>query len=208
MGYLDKQSRVIDIVLTERGRRLYAAGELEFSYFGLFDDGIDYSPYSTGTLSEEERLVQIESTPMMEPTFVRDVRGVIAPLEPASNVFTAAPGYNEVPHMVKPTGDSLELSSDQRRDGGTYSRTGTSVAQIDLKVSGDTERGNPGFLIRVFSSGTEGLHPLILKRDLAGRRAFDPFVAVAVDDEKVPDIAKVDDPSTRRIGSSLRSRKG
>ncbi len=198
MGYLDKQSRVIDIVLTERGRRLYAAGELEFSFFGLFDDGIDYDPFYTGSLSEEERALQIESTPMLEAPFIKDIRGTVAPLEPTSHIFTASPGYVRIPHMTEPDESSVDLRADQRRDGGTYSRTGTNSPQIELYVDGDTERGNPGFLVRVLSSGSNGLQPLPPRHDLSGRRAYDSFIAMAVDNEDVLDKPKIEDPSSIR----------
>lgn len=200
MGYLDKQSRVIDIVLTERGRRLYATGRLDFAYFGLFDDGLDYDPYSSGTLTDAEREVQIEATPMLEAPFIRETRGSTAPLEPRSHLFTAAPGYSSIPRMVSPSsGTSVELAVDQRRRGDSYVRTGTSLAQIEMSVVGDTEQGNPGFIVRVYSSGSNGLEALDLKKDLNGRRAFDPFIAVSIDDEPALDQPKVGDASSARV---------
>lgn len=67
MGYLDKQSRVIDVVLTECGRRLYALGKLDFAYFGLFDDMIDYDPVkASGSFTDDERDQQAEATPILE----------------------------------------------------------------------------------------------------------------------------------------------
>lgn len=204
MGYLDKQSRVIDIVLTERGRKLYALGELDFEYFALFDDGLDYDPWSTGTLSDADREAQIEATQMLEAPFIRDVRGTVAPMEPTSHLFTAAAGYQFIPQMDRPAdGDELSLMADQRRKGETYTRTGTSVAQIDMSVIGDREQGNPGFIVRVFASGSNGLQPLDLRKDLSGRRAFDPFIAVSVDDETPLDAPTVSDPTSRRVVGSL-----
>ncbi len=199
MGYLDKQSRVMDVVLTERGRRLYASGRLDFAYFALFDDGLDYDPYSTGSLSEQERQQQIEATPMLEAPFVREVRGATAPGEPRSHIFTAAPGYSSMPMVTSPDGSELTLMADQRRTLDTYSRTGTSLAQIDLVMEGDTEQGNPGFIVRVFASGSNGLEELDLRRDLSGRRSLDPFLAVSIDDERPLDGPSVGDPSSSRV---------
>lgn len=199
MGYLDKQSRVIDVVLTERGRRLFAIGQLDFAYFGLFDDGLDYDPYSTGSLTDEEREELIEATPMLEAPFIREVRGVAAPMEPLSHLFTAAPGYENIPRMITPTdGQQVSLMVDQRRTAGVYTRTGTSLAQIDLGVAGDTEQGNPGFIVRVFLSSSSGLSVQEMKKDLQGRRAFDPFIAASVDDEQPLDVPKVSNPSLSR----------
>lgn len=207
MGYLDKQNRVIDVVLTERGRKLYATGDLDFTYFALFDDGLDYDPYSTGSLSEQERESLIEATPMLEATFVRDIRGTVAPGEPRSHVFTAAGGFSHIPRMSQPTSSSLNLMADQRKSGGVYGRTGTSHAQIDMKIVGDIEMGNPGFIVRVFASGSNGLQALDLRKDLSGRRAYDPFIAVSVDDEVPIDKPTVGNPSLSRLGDTSARRK-
>ncbi|HEU5118702.1 MAG TPA: hypothetical protein VFT74_19060 [Isosphaeraceae bacterium] len=198
----------MDIVLTERGRELYALGQLDFEYFGLFDDGLDYDPWSTGSLSDEEREAQIEATPMLEAPFIRDVRGTVAPLEPTSHLFTAAGGYRSIPRMSSPTDrDGIDLMADQRRQGETYTRTGTSLAQIDMKVVGDTEAGNPGFIVRVLISGSNGLQALEVRNDLQGRRSFDPFLAVSIDGEGPIDRPSVDDPSSSRVVNRISPRK-
>lgn len=209
MGYLDKQSRVIDVILTERGRKLFAVGRLDFAYFGLFDDCLDYDPVpATGSYSETEREVQIEATPMFEAPFVKDVRGATAPLEPVDHIFTASPGYRVIPRMLSPLdGDEASLVSDQRNEDGVYRRTGTNFAQIDPRVVGDAEKGNPGFVVRVFASGSNGLQPLKFRHDLNTRRAVDPFVAVAVDSELIHDDPKVSKPDSMRIAERIDPRK-
>lgn len=209
MGYLDKQSRVIDVVLTERGRKLYSTGRLDFAYFGLFDDCIDYDPVrASGSFSDEEREAQVESTVILEAPFVRDVRGTVAPLEPIDHVFTASPGYVQIPTMVAPLdGSEVDLMADQRREDGVYRRTGTSLAQIDLDMVGEVERGNPGFIVRVLSSGSNGLQPLEFRRDLSARRAVDPFIAVSVDDEGVSDRLLVRQPESMRVEDRSTRRK-
>lgn len=208
MGYLDKQSRVIDVVLTERGRRLYALGELNFAYFGLFDDGLDYDPYSTGSLTEEERQEQIEATPMMEAPIVRETRGTVAPGEPRSHLFTAGAQYKQIPQMISPTTASLSLMVDQRRLDSTYYRTGTSFATLEFSIIGNTEAGNPGYIVRVFSSGSNGLTPLDLRKDLKGRRAYDPFIAISIDDETPIDAPSVSKPNSSRVANMVLRTKG
>ncbi len=208
MGFLDKQSRVVDIVLTEKGRKLYAAGKLDFTYFGLFDDGIDYDPYSTGSLTHEEREAIIENTPMHEAPFIPDVRGATAPMEPIHHLFTAGPDYDNIPHMLYPSdGDPVSLMADQRRTDGSYSRTGTSLAQIDMQVTGDSEPGSPGFIVRVFASGSNGLTAVDIRRDLSGRKSYDPFLAISVDDERPVDVPTVDRPNSARIAETRIGRK-
>lgn len=209
MGYLDKQSRVLDVLLTERGRKLFAVGRLDFAYFGLFDDCLDYDPVpSTGSYSDAEREVQIEATPMLEAPFVKDVRGATAPLEPIDHIFTAIDGYREIPRMLSPTdGDEAPLMADQRNEDGVYRRTGTSFSQIDPRVVGDAEKGNPGFVVRVFASGSNGLQPLRFRHDLSSRRVADPFVAVAVDAELLQDEPNVSAPDSSRIAERSDPRK-
>jgi len=209
VGYLDKQSRVVDVVLTEKGRKLFAVGRLDFAYFGLFDDCLDYDPVpGTGSYTNEQREAQIEATLVLEAPFVRDVRAATAPLEPIDHIFTAAPGYVQVPAMLSPVdGDEASLMADQRVDGGVYRRTGTSYVQIDPQVAGDVERGNPGFIVRVFSSGSNGLQPLKFRHDLNTRRAADPFVAVAVDSELLHDGPKVSVPDNMRVANRSNPRK-
>lgn len=183
MGFLDKQSRVVDFVLTERGRRLYATGQLDFAYFSLFDDGVDYDPYSTGSLSHEERELLVEDVLMLEAPFIHEVRGAEGPLEPRSHIFTAAPGYLTVPHMSSPVdGGTISIMCEQLVDAdGTYQRRTSTTAVLDLAVTGEVEVGNPGFLVRVFTSGSVGLNEIDPRRDLSGRRVYDPFLAISVD---------------------------
>ncbi len=206
MGYLDKQSRVIDFILTERGRKLYSTGQLDFTYFALLDDGVDYDPWSTGSMSPAERELQVEALPMFEAPFVRDTRATRDPLEPVSHLFTAAANYTTVPAISSPLdGAQLTLGGDQQQADGTYTRTGTSLAQIDLSLVGGVEPNNPGFIVRVFASGSNGLVPLGLRRDLQGRRSYDPFIAVAIDGEKpINDVPETGAPARRPSPTTVR----
>jgi len=43
MGFLDKKERILDIVLTDRGRELLSKNEMHVSYYAFSDDGINYS---------------------------------------------------------------------------------------------------------------------------------------------------------------------
>jgi hypothetical protein len=205
MGYLDKQSRVIDFVLTEHGRKLFSVGQLDFTYFALLDDGVDYDPWSTGSMTPTERELQVEALPMLEAPFIRDVRSTQAPLEPVSHLFTAAANYATIPAVSSPVdGAQLALGGDQQQDDGTYTRTGTSLAQIDLSLVGGVEPHDPGFIVRVFASGSNGLVPLDLRHDLQGRRAYDPFIAVAIDDEKPIDTVQPGDITRRASATTVK----
>jgi len=43
MAFLDQKERVLDIVLTDKGRELLSKNQLNFVYFAFSDEGIDYS---------------------------------------------------------------------------------------------------------------------------------------------------------------------
>lgn len=185
MGLLDKQSRVIDFVLTERGRRLYAAGKLRFSYFAVFDDGIDYSPYSTGSLNDQERELAIEMSLVEEASTIPEVGYPYYPLEPRSHVFTAEGGYEIVPSIASPTSGSrtVEFMQEQSRRG--LKRFGTSVIDLEVDVDDDDELNDDRFTVSVYMSGSNGYRELEHKRDLSSRRVYDPFLAMSLDDELV-----------------------
>lgn len=185
MGFLDKQSRVIDFVLTERGRQLYATGELDFAYFSLFDDGIDYDPTDCDTQEEIEQ--QIQALPVLEAPFIKEKRAVRSPGEPISHLFNASPVYSSIPHLDSPSaGDELEIICKQELGpDGRFLRTSSTVAMIDVRVVGDREGVNPGFIVRTFTSGTNGVNEVAYRRDLAGRKVVDSFVAVSVDQEQI-----------------------
>lgn len=189
----------MDFVLTERGRRLYATGELDFAYYAFFDDGIDYDPHSSGTLTIDEIEKQVESTPMLEAPFIHEVRGTDAPGEPRYHIFAAAPNYGTVPRLLSPVeGELVELSCDQFPTRGGYTRKNSSKALITMSLSGETEPSNPGYLIRVFSSGSTGLQEIDPRRDLSGRRTYDPFLAVSVDADPPADLHSTSRSAQRR----------
>lgn len=72
MSFLDRNTRIIDFVLTQEGKKLRSEGKLNFTYFQLFDDAIDYFPYisNSGSLTAAEHtasmIQQIEETNVCE----------------------------------------------------------------------------------------------------------------------------------------------
>jgi hypothetical protein len=188
VGFLDRKSRVLDVILTERGRRLFANGELDFAYVSFFDDGIDYDPYgSSGSMTDEERDTYAYSTPMLECHVIPDRRSAGLPLEPLSQLFAAAQGYNGVPRLLAPpTGSQVDLRCNQSPKDQGYNRYDTTFAEVRLEIS-DGALQSEGFSIHVYGSGSDGLTELKTRRDLRGRRALDPFIAINVDDERPVD---------------------
>jgi len=202
MGFLDKKDRIIDLVLTERGRQLYGQGLLEFTYFAVFDDGLDYDPVpSTGTLTDDQREQQMETSLVMEAPYVRSQRGSSLLFEPLNHVFTAADGFSIIPKISSPATGSFEIVCDQypgSKTGAKYTRSASTVAKLGLELDGDVEAGNPGFMVKVFVSGSTGLQELEPIRDSDFRRAFDPFIACSIDAEPLPDVPDPNDPRSFR----------
>lgn len=71
-GFLDKNDRIIDMVLTNEGKRLLSNGELRFCYFALFDDEVDYRPFvaNSSSLTTDQLSSSIED--QIENTLVRE----------------------------------------------------------------------------------------------------------------------------------------
>lgn len=181
MGFLDEKSRVLDVVLTELGRTAYSEGKMELFYFSLFDDGIDYDPFIDDASTDVDSV--IDSTPILEATFVRNVRTSRNVGGPKSQLFGAGSGYESIPSMSIDL-SSIELRGEQSRDEeGSYAREGSNVVSITPLMEGEIEQGNPGFIVRLFSSGSFGETELIPRRSMNGKICFDPFIEVIIDQE-------------------------
>lgn len=212
MGFLDKQDRVIDMVLTDEGKRLLSLGELEFSYYAFFDDEVDYSPYipNSSSLSSADLSAsivrEIEATPVREATVGsnfshalsgRDCTNVNRP------IFTMPHGQGFLPRveLVLPSSGTVEVSQRQREvvyikrdDTGKpiqqigpaskgYERFHAGVATIDVRLKDFFEHSD-GFLLRVFSSGSDsGLKEIFSKRDFRNDRSYSLETKIFVDDE-------------------------
>lgn len=199
MGFLDRKNRVLDVVLTERGRRLFANGELDFAYVSFFDDGIDYDPYDPdGDMTDEERDEHQYTSPMLEPLVVPDRSSAQLSLEPQNQLFGVAQGYPGVPRMLAPsTGSQVELRCTQvPRDQG-FHRRDTTFSEVRLEVS-EGALHSEGFSVHVYTSGSDGLQELKVRRDLQGRRALDPFIAISIDDERPVDQPTVQTERTKK----------
>jgi hypothetical protein len=50
MGILDKKTRILDVVLTNRGRELLSKNQLTFAYYAFSDEGVDYKGALTSSV--------------------------------------------------------------------------------------------------------------------------------------------------------------
>ena len=184
MGFLDAKDRIVDFVLTERGRQLFALGALDFTFFAVFDDGIDYDPWSAESPDDDGRQAMIESTAMFEAPSIPIPQATSSSLEPSSHVFTAADGFVVIPKIDPSVTASLALHCTQvAGNSSKYFRRDSNHAFLPLRLIGDVEPHLGGFEITVFVSGSPGLQELVPKTDSELRRCFDPFLACTVDGE-------------------------
>lgn len=72
MGFLDKNNRIIDMVLTGYGKELFSKGELRFVYWAAFDDEVDYDPYVAESGSLTEEALAAKKFQLIEDTIVRE----------------------------------------------------------------------------------------------------------------------------------------
>lgn len=122
-GFLDRSTRIIDLVLTGYGKSLLSKGQLNFCYWIPFDDETDYQPYisQSGSLSSAQLTAafneSIELSPVREATTGyrsfnssgSDFTNVHRPL------FTMAQGQTVLPRTIFPVTSSREVSTKQRR---------------------------------------------------------------------------------------------
>lgn len=154
-GFLDKNTRIIDMVLTGEGKFLLSKGDLHFVYFVPFDDEINYTPYlsMSGTLSgsslKDAICAEIEETPIREATtgYIRynrsgsDNTNVFRPL------FTMPQGQQVLPKMkmIGVPADDFELITRQQK-------------VVDIHIQKDAA-GNTLQTIGPFDRGVERFDP-------------------------------------------------
>lgn len=124
-GFLDKNSRIIDMVLTGEGKALLAKGDLNFVYWTPFDVEIDYDPYmaNSGSLTTAQLSASIdtliENAPIREATtgYKRLNSKGLDTTNVSNPLFTVPQGHRVIPRMKVtdgPTG-SIDIEVKQRK---------------------------------------------------------------------------------------------
>lgn len=187
MGLLDKKERIVDMILTQEGRRQLSLGQLEFRYFCLFDDEVDYDPYvpSTGSLTDTQ-LRELKTRLIEDAVVFEAFHGVVPAVArdrdnlglPRSRIFDMPQGSDLLPRATF-TPDVLSGSLEIRQaivsaDGpeslpaGVMRQTPTVFGISTDVVDGFVDSKDVGVLVRVFVSGSEGLQEVIPARDYSG----------------------------------------
>lgn len=164
-GFLDSKERVVDMVLTDYGRKLYSKGKLRFVYYAFSDDEIDYDPwitnsaYISGTLDGPDLtgsiVEQIQTQHVFEAVTGmafgkdKDCKDTVCI---KNLLFTMPQGQNILPEMeMIPEVESGSLGSKQRKLQKQYTGKGKvglstleSIHPIDEGI--ETFRNNKLFL--------------------------------------------------------------
>lgn len=169
-GFLDKNTRIIDMVLTDHGKKLYSQGKLEFKYYALSDEGVDYDPFisNSGSLTPTQlsasKIEQIEATLVREATFGLE-NGLNNAAKDETNIkdllFTMPQGQTILPKMKF----SPELSS------GSITINQTQL--IDSHVTVDTDGNRVSHPVSNMTRGFEKAEQTRLDFDLSINDFFD-----------------------------------
>lgn len=160
-GFLDKNNRIMDVVLTGEGKYLLSKGELRFVYWVPFDNEVDYDPFltTTGSLTAIQKSAsideQIENSPVREAT--TGYRRMSVSGSDTTNLreplFTVPQGLMVVPRMTGtdgPTG-SIDIEVKQQKVSELFIKkdpAGNVTEQL-----GPYERGFERFDTSVFVLG-------------------------------------------------------
>lgn len=198
-GFLDRDTRIIDMVLTSQGKSLLSKGALKFCYWIPFDDEIDYRPFlaESGSLSTAQLSASvyrsIEETPIREAT--TGYRNFNASGSDYTNVhnpmFTMPQGQVVLPRSSFPsTSSSLDsqhhqIRTSQRKvqriyqDRDNWGKFSNKIEPMDI----GTERYESSNFVLEFSYTkdsfppdfpTEGFHIRILRSGSNGWVELDP----------------------------------
>ena len=136
-GFLDKNTRVMDMILTLEGKRLMSTNQLDFAYFALFDDEVDYDPYIAQSGSMTDTEVSGMKLDLTETSLIREaVSGYLYGINGDSfdftnvknKLFTMKQGSKVIPTFTLQSGPSgsTELSMRQQK-----------VQNVSVRTEGD-----------------------------------------------------------------------
>jgi len=127
-GFLDKNTRIVDVVLTNNGKRLLSQNKLNFCYWVPFDDELDYDPFISGSASlSQEQLsssvyLSIETTPIREAVSGYKIGNMLSTDKTNVNrpMFTMAQGQTQLPQAQFPDDSSRTIETKQRKVSIVY----------------------------------------------------------------------------------------
>lgn len=127
-GFLDKNIRVNDFVLTDYGKKKLSDGTLNFKYYSFSDDGIDYEPFISTSGSLTDSALTSSKINNIEDSLVREAatgmsEGVDSNGEDFTNIryllFTMPQGQKVLPTFeITPdvTGSEIDVQQQKLQD--------------------------------------------------------------------------------------------
>lgn len=207
-GFLDRETRIEDVVLTNYGKRLLSTGDLHFCFWAPSDDEIDYDPVVCNSssmtdvqLSESIR-ASIEDTPVREA--VHGYRDFNSEYEDFTNIqrvmFTKAQTQDNLPRAKFPVDADRTISTKQRKNQTLYVESNPNTKNVITEiVDGGVERfdssffvlefdyengsfppdfNSNGFRLEILKSGSSGFNEMTAKRDMSNDLSFDSNIKI------------------------------
>jgi hypothetical protein len=223
MGFLDKKDRVIDMVLTDEGKRQLSAGELELSFYAFFDDGVDYDPWvaESGSLDADALLARkrqlIEDTLSLEATPGLSYRRLQNDLETIETNYPlhTMPQNKDVLQRISYNPDTLsgsirvverrvqelrvvrDQSNNIVESSGPYDRGFEVLESGVFRLEADVLEGLPssqGFKVSILRSGSDGLDVVEPKLDFDEVLSYGADLKLFIDEIPSADVvADVED---------------
>lgn len=200
-GFLDKNSRVVDFILTAQGKKKLSQGKLNFKFYTFFDDGIDYDSYveNSSSLSNvaltESKLSNIDETLVFEPVYglldERSNNRTEDNLNLKSQLFTKPLNLNIIPEFsINNTTGSFDIGVEQSNVKGSsdedvgFVTSNSTNLNIEFKISDFFEEfKQKGVLIKLFHSSSSGLRQVLAKRDFNEVVSYGAELIAFVDEE-------------------------
>lgn len=198
-GFLDKQSRIIDAVITGYGKMMLAKGKLNFAYWVPFDDEVDYDPFISQSSSFDSDELRSEVYSQLDETLVReattgyrlwnisgsDYTNVNRPMYTA-RIVAGESGI--LPHASSSLAQSASLVVEQRKiyeaagGGGSndigYDRKNMTNERFDVSYVDMSDPTVEGFLVRIFQETQGGFVEIGYKLDMSGNICYNGDVIV------------------------------
>ena len=136
MKFLNKKDQVIDLQLTQFGKRLLSTGQFKPTYYAFFDDGILYDTQYAGNIGKEiqnktqERI--ISDTPQLQTQYV--FSGIESKISKANEIARTQQdeqGFVHDPGTLEVIDQSSFFQSEDDRQYSLTSMLGTSGYNSD-----------------------------------------------------------------------------
>ena len=164
-GFLDKDTRVIDMIITAEGRRMMSLGRFDISSWAAFDDGVMYDGADEKI---EETLVReaVAGYSRGGDSFRRDTTNL------SSSLYDAKQGYTTLPRMIVTGSVEIDIGIrkieeqfvDRTIPGrptkvyGPYTVGYERISQTSVKLGlGVGENVNTGYTMSVYERTLDGL---------------------------------------------------